>query len=127
MESTEVGDKAMRNEADSIDENRDSGRSARPGNRPGNRPAPMTPSQALWDVTDVAGYLRIPVSSIYKMTARKAAVRIPHIRIGAALRFRQADIDRWLTLLTTSNIEALSRMRQKGSKATHGHDSQATA
>ncbi len=116
----------MRKEVDSIDENHDSGRVARPGNRPGDRPEPPTPSYSLWDVTDVAGYLRIPVSSIYKMTARKAAVRIPHIRIGAALRFRQADIDRWLTFLTTSNIEALSRMRQKGSKAIHGHDSQAT-
>jgi len=117
----------MRNEADSIDEKRDSGRAARPEHRPGDRPAPIAPPYGLWDVADVADYLRIPVSSIYKMTARKAAVRIPHIRIGAALRFRQADIDRWLTLLTTSNIEALSRMRQKGSKAIHGHDSQATA
>ena len=40
------------------------------------------------------------MSSVYKMTARKAAVRIPHIRIGGKLRFRQSDIDRWLTLLT---------------------------
>jgi hypothetical protein len=47
------------------------------------------------------------------MTARKAAVRIPHIRIGGKLRFRQSDVDQWLRLLTTSNMEALSQMRQK--------------
>ena len=117
----------MRNESDLITGNRDSERVARPADRPGDRPEPIAPPDGLWDVTDVGAYLRVPVSSIYKMTARKAAVRIPHIRIGGSLRFRRADIDRWLTLLTTSNIEALTRMRQKGTKATHGHDPQATA
>ena len=61
------------------------------------------------------------------MTARKAAVRIPHVRIGSSLRFRKADIDRWLTLLTVSNLDLLGRMHQKVSNVTHGHDSQATA
>jgi excisionase family DNA binding protein len=81
----------------------------------------------VWDIADVSAYLQIPVSSIYKMTARKASVRIPHIRIGRALRFRQSDVDQWLTLLTTSNIEALSKMRQKVSQVTHGRDPQAQA
>ena len=117
----------MRNDSDSIEENRDAGRVARPGNRPGVRPDPDGPVDGLWDITNVAAYLRIPVNSIYKMTARKAVVRIPHIRIGAALRFRRADIDRWLTLLTVSNIEALGKMRQKVTKVRHGHHSQATA
>jgi excisionase family DNA binding protein len=117
----------MRNQADLIDADRDSGRAARTGDRPGDRPDRVVPADGLWDVEGVSAYLRIPVSSIYKMTARKAAVRIPHIRIGAALRFRRVDIDRWLTLLTISNIEALAKMRQKGTKATHGNHSQATA
>ena len=117
----------MRNESDLIEENRDLGRVARPVDRPGDRPGPIAPADGLWDITDVAAYLRIPVSSIYKMTARKAAVRIPHIRIGGKLRFRRSDVDRWLTVLTTSNIEALGKMRQKVTKATHGHHSQATA
>jgi hypothetical protein len=56
------------------------------------------------------------------MTAKHAAVRIPHIHIGGKLRFRRADVDRWLTLLTTSNIETLTRVRQKVDEATHGHD-----
>lgn len=117
----------MRNESDLIERNRDLGRPARPGDRPGDRPDSIAPADGLWDITDVGAYLRVPVSSIYKMTARKAAVRIPHIRIGGSLRFRRADIDLWLTLLTSSNIEALSKMRQKAKKVTDGHDSQATA
>ena len=70
----------------------------------------------LWDIRDVSQYLHVPVSSIYKMTARQAAVRIPHIHIGGKLRFRRSDVDRWLTLLTTSNIETLARMREAVSR-----------
>ncbi len=108
-----------------IEEKHDSERAARPGNRSGNRPAAPGSEDGLWDIAGVASYLLIPVSSIYKMTARKAAVRIPHIRIGGKLRFRRSDVDQWLTLLTTSNIEALSKMRQKVSQVKHGHDPQA--
>lgn len=109
-----------------IGETRRTPRAARPGDRPDHRTGANSRAGrvSLWDIADVSAYLQIPVSSIYKMTARKAAVRIPHIRIGGKLRFRQSDVDRWLTLLTTSNIEALSKMRQKVSKVTHGHDSQ---
>lgn len=93
-------------------------RAARPGDQPEERPG------GLWDIRGVSRYLKVPVSSIYKMTARKAAVRIPHIRIGGKVRFRQEDIDRWLTLLTVSNLEVLSNMRRKVAEVTHGNDSQ---
>ena len=101
-------------------------RAARPGDRPGDRPGadPRPAGAGLWDIDDVGAYLRIPVNAVYKMTARRASVRIPYIRIGGRLRFRQHDIDQWLSLLTTSNTEALSRMRQKVTRATHGHHSQ---
>ena len=117
----------MRNRSGLIAESRETPRAARPGDRPEDRTGAnrCAGNASLWAIADVSAYLQIPVSSIYKMTARKAAVRIPHIRIGGTLRFRQSDVDRWLTLLTTSNIEALSKMRQKVSKVTHGHDSQA--
>lgn len=107
-------------------EKRDSPRTARPGDRPEDRTGvnPLIGNGALWDVADVSAYLQVPVSSIYKMTARRAVVRIPHIRIGGKLRFRQSDVDRWLTLLTTSNIRALSKMRQKVDQVNHGHDPQ---
>lgn len=123
MAGTEVGDKTMRNEPDLIEGNRDLGRVARPGDRPGDRPDPSAPPNGLWNVADVGRYLRISASSIYKMTARHAAVRVPHIRIGGKLRFRQSDVDQWLTLLTISNMETLTRMRGHLPKGTHGHDS----
>src|SRR5258707_694260 len=110
----------MRNGSDVIEERRDSDRAARPG----NRPAAPGSEDGLWDIAGVASYLLIPVSSIYKMTARKAAVRIPHIRIGGKLRFRRSDVDRWLTLLTESNLDTLARMRLGARKASHGNDSQ---
>ena len=120
----EVGGRPVRNGSELIEETRETPRAARPGDRPEDRTGANSTAGTLWAISDVSAYLRIPVSSIYKMTARKAAVRIPHIRIGGKLRFRQSDVDRWLTLLTTSNIEALSKMRQRVSQVTHGHDSQ---
>ena len=108
----------MRNESGLIEGPRQAPRAARPGHRPGDRTGATRRlgGGSLWDIADVSEYLQIPVSSIYKMTARKAPVRIPHIRIGGKLRFRQSDVDQWLTLLTTSNNEALSKMRQKVSR-----------
>jgi excisionase family DNA binding protein len=99
----------------------------RPADRAAHRPGDdsnLSARPELWDVAGVSVYLKVPVSSIYKMTARKAVVRIPHIRIGRTLRFKKADVDRWLTLLTTSNVEALSKVRQKVAEVTRGHDSQ---
>jgi excisionase family DNA binding protein len=123
--SREVGDTPMRNRLARLEEKRDTPRAARPADRPGDRPEAQHQAHrsALWDIADVSAYLQVPVSCIYKMTARRAVVRIPHIRIGRKLRFRQSDVDRWLTLLTTSNIEALWKMRQKVSQVTHADDS----
>jgi len=53
-------------------------------------------TEALWSIEDVAEYLAVPVQSIDKMIAER---RIPHLLIGEHLRFRKADIDRWLDLL----------------------------
>ena len=114
----------MRNESEWLDEKREAPRAARPGDLPGDRPGVHRHTGgALWDIADVSEYLQVPVNSIYKMTGRKERVRIPHIRIGGKLRFRQPDVDQWLTLLTTSNIEALAKVRQKVSKVAHGDNS----
>ena len=80
----------------------------------------------LWDVDEVAAYLQIPPSSIYKMTAPKTRTTIPHVRLYGRLRFRRADIDRWLELLTVSDFEALKEVRKRTRKH-HGHDSQTQA
>jgi excisionase family DNA binding protein len=102
------------------------GRAVRGSARPSTRPSIELEEgrPRLWNIEEVAEYLQLSIHSIYKMTARKAAVRIPYIRIGGKLRFRQADVDRWLTLLTVSDLERLARVRQKALKVSHGHDSQ---
>ena len=97
------------------------GRAAGPAPRPEARPAPHAERDGLWDVRDVAAYLKLPTSSIYKMTAKAAVVRIPHIHIGGALRFRRADVDRWLAALTTSNIDRLEQVRKRAQEVTHGN------
>src|SRR5437868_7162023 len=102
---SEVGGRSKtetRSFMDFIEEIRDTERVARPEVRPEKRPERGSTERepnALWDVSSVAAYLHIPASSIYKMTARKAALRIPHIRLGGKLRFRRSDVDHWLTLL----------------------------
>jgi excisionase family DNA binding protein len=107
----------------------DAGRTARGSARDSARPhgASTSPAAGVWDIEEVSLYLKIPVSSIYKMTARKAPIRIPHVRIGNKLRFRQAEVDRWLTLLTVSNLKALDKVQRNVAKVIHGNDSQAEA
>jgi excisionase family DNA binding protein len=78
-------------------------------------------SEPLWTIGDAAAYLRVPVSSVYKMTARKARVPIPHIRIAGRLRFRKTDLDSWLELLSISNLGALKRMHKAARKVGNGH------
>ncbi len=94
-------------------ESAQSPRAARPEERPVKRPEGQTPSDdGVWTSAEVARYLHVPVGAIYKMTFRGASVRIPHVRLGGRLRFRRSDIDRWLGLLTVSNLDVLTRMRK---------------
>lgn len=100
----------------------------RTGSRTGSQVAEAMPEQDhLWDVDEVAAYLHIPASSIYKMTAPKSRTTIPHVRVAGRIRFRKSDIDRWLELLTVSNLEALKEVRKRTRKAGHGNDSQTQA
>ena len=66
-------------------------------------------SAGLWGIQEVASYLGIPTSSIYKMTARGV---IPHVKLGGRVRFRQADIVRWLDVLMVSPLPALDKARR---------------
>jgi excisionase family DNA binding protein len=84
----------------------------------------------LWNIREVARYLRMPVGSVYKMTGPKAKYRIPHLRLrGRLLRFRQRDIDRWLDLLLVSNSDLMVRVRQQALKVrgTDGQDQRKAA
>lgn len=91
------------------------------------KPRAMPEQDHLWDVEEVAAYLHLPVNSIYKMTAPKSRTTIPHMRVSGRLRFRQRDIDRWLELLTVSNLEVLEKVRRGARKASHGNHPQTEA
>ena len=69
----------------------------------------MKDAEALWSIGDAAAYLGIPKMSVYKMTS---AGTIPHLKLGGRLRFRKADIDRWLDLLLVSNLETLAKAKR---------------
>jgi len=48
----------------------------------------------LWDIKQLSEYLRIKRSTLYTMVERK---EIPFYRIGRLARFKQNEIDEWLT------------------------------
>jgi excisionase family DNA binding protein len=80
----------------------------------------------LWRVGDVAAYLGLTVNSVYKLTAPRARLRIPHLRVSGRLRFRRADVDAWLDLQSTSGAPDLRRIRQQARRGRNGNDTQAT-
>lgn len=89
----------------------------------------MTPDHEpsrLWTIAEAAGYLRLPISAIYKMTAPKARLRIPHVRVGGRLRFRRTDLDRWVSALSVSNIDLLTKATRISRKVSDGDDSSET-
>ena len=87
----------------------------------------MPEQDHLWDVEELADYLNLPVGSIYKMTAPKSRTTIPHVRVSGRVRFRKRDIDRWLELLTVSNLEVLEQVCKRTRKAPYGNHPQTEA
>ncbi len=55
---------------------------------------------------EVAELLQVPVPRIYEL-ARTG--RIPHIRIGRQVRFRQEAVEAWLTTLEGSSNDSATR------------------
>jgi len=68
----------------------------------------------------------MPRSSVYKMTGPKSALRIPHIKIGGKVRFREADIDQWLGQLMVSSGNSLARLRGSAATGRSGHENYGT-
>jgi excisionase family DNA binding protein len=50
--------------------------------------------ERLLTVQDISSLLRVPKSYIYWLTHQR---KIPHMKINGHLRFRQSDIDDWLS------------------------------
>ncbi|HRJ28571.1 MAG TPA: helix-turn-helix domain-containing protein [Cyclobacteriaceae bacterium] len=59
---------------------------------PENRPIPKT--KTYMNAKEAAEYLRIARQTLYVMTSNK---RIPFLKKGKAVLFRQADLDKWLS------------------------------
>jgi predicted DNA-binding transcriptional regulator AlpA len=59
-------------------------------------------NEELMMVGDVAQFLQVKNSWIYGRTRRRGKARLPHIKLGKYLRFRKAEILRWLEELQES-------------------------
>ncbi len=53
-------------------------------------------------IEEVANYLRVPLSSLYKLAQQG---KIPASKVGRHWRFRRENIDRWLDQQSNSNSE----------------------
>lgn len=54
---------------------------------------PKAPVNELLDVEQVASYLKVTKSAIYKLTSTS---EIPHYKNGKRLYFKKSDIDEWI-------------------------------
>lgn len=50
-------------------------------------------SSGILDLNELSRYLRIPKSTLYKLTE---AGKIPTFKVGKQLRFRKEGIDKWV-------------------------------
>jgi excisionase family DNA binding protein len=50
----------------------------------------------LMTVSEVAAFLKVPISWVYERTRRKGAERLPHVKLGKYLRFSMSEIKEWL-------------------------------
>ncbi|MHB8513688.1 MAG: helix-turn-helix domain-containing protein [Actinomycetota bacterium] len=55
-------------------------------------------SKRLLNVPELAERLGIPVQSVYPLVAQG---KIPSVRIGCRIRFRESDLDEWLSHSST--------------------------
>lgn len=62
-------------------------------------------SHLLLTTAELAGYLRVPRSTLYGWRYR--GVGPPAIRVGRHLRYRTCDVERWLELQTEPDIVGL--------------------
>lgn len=52
--------------------------------------------QELMTVEEVAQMLRVPASWVYARTSGESADKLPFLKIGRHLRFRRAEIEKWM-------------------------------
>jgi excisionase family DNA binding protein len=50
----------------------------------------------LLTVSELAQLLKVPVSWVYKHSRARGAERIPHVKLGKYLRFRESEVRVWI-------------------------------
>jgi len=50
----------------------------------------------LMTVSEIAVFLKVPVSWVYERTRRRGIERLPHVKLGKYLRFSLSDVNEWL-------------------------------
>lgn len=70
----------------------------------------------LWNVTETAQYLAVPVSAVYKMTSRGATTPIPHIKLGGRLRFVPSAVEEFVALWSVAGLERQTRAVSRGKR-----------
>ncbi len=68
-------------------------------------------AEGLWDATDVARYLKMSKSWVYHASERG---ELPHVRIGASLRFDPSAIRAWLRRRSNSEAAVLPLKTDSG-------------
>ena len=63
------------------------------GGMPADPPSPRTAGLRLLEAEDVAEYLGVRTDWVYREVR---AGRLPHIRLGRAVRFRRESIEAWI-------------------------------
>jgi len=56
----------------------------------------QTNPDELMTVSEIAAFLKVPVSWVYERTRRRGIERLPHVRLGKYLRFSMREIQEWL-------------------------------
>lgn len=56
-------------------------------------PEPDLLAEPLLDANEAARLLKVPRSTLYELVRSR---RLPHVRIGRALRFARADLGYWV-------------------------------
>ena len=55
-----------------------------------------TLADELMTVSEIAAFLKVPVSWVYERTRRRGRERLPHVRLGKYLRFSIPEVKQWL-------------------------------
>ena len=53
-------------------------------------------AEELMTVSEIAAFLKVPVSWVYERTRRRGIERLPHVKLGKYLRFSMPEIKKWL-------------------------------